>query len=74
MIRRTGLALAQSQPGELTFGSAGGGTPRHMAGELFNIMAGIRIVHVPSNGTPAAIVRMLHQETVKALDAHVVQP
>ncbi len=53
------VALAKSQPGKLTFGSAGSGTPQHMAGELFNTMAGIRIVHVPYKGTPAGMLDLL---------------
>lgn len=53
------IALAKSQPGKLTFGSAGSGTPQHMAGELFNTMAGIRIVHVPYKGTPASMLDLM---------------
>ena len=53
------VALAKSQPGMLTFGSAGSGTPQHMAGELMNAMAGIRIVHVPYKGTPAGMLDLL---------------
>ena len=53
------VALAKAQPGKLTFGSAGSGTPQHMAGELFNTMAGIRIVHIPYKGTPASMLDLL---------------
>ena len=53
------VTLAKTQPGKLTFGSAGSGTPQHMAGELFNTMAGIRIVHVPYKGTPAGMLDLL---------------
>ena len=53
------VALAKAQPGMLTFGSAGSGTPQHMAGELMNAMAGIRIVHVPYKGTPAGMLDLL---------------
>src|ERR1700749_1544663 len=41
------VALAKSQPGKLNYASSGQGTPYHMAGELFKIMAGIDVVHVP---------------------------
>jgi tripartite-type tricarboxylate transporter receptor subunit TctC len=41
------IALAKSQPGKLNYASSGQGTPYHMAGELFKIMAGVDIVHVP---------------------------
>ena len=41
------IALARSQPGKLNYASSGQGTPYHMAGELFKIVAGIDVVHVP---------------------------
>jgi len=46
------VALAKASPGKLTYGTGGSGTPQHMAGELLNTMAGIRIVHVPYKGAP----------------------
>lgn len=48
------IALARTQPGKINFGSAGNGASNHLAGELFNSMAGIKLVHVPYKGdTPA---------------------
>jgi tripartite-type tricarboxylate transporter receptor subunit TctC len=48
------IALAKAQPGKINFGSAGNGASNHLAGELFNSMAGIKLVHVPYKGdTPA---------------------
>ena len=41
------IALAKAKPGALNYGSAGIGTPYHMAGELLKTMAGIDILHVP---------------------------
>ncbi|MBM3530373.1 MAG: tripartite tricarboxylate transporter substrate binding protein [Alphaproteobacteria bacterium] len=41
------VALAKKDPGKLNFASSGPATPYHMAGELFNFMAGTNIVHVP---------------------------
>jgi tripartite-type tricarboxylate transporter receptor subunit TctC len=41
------VALAKAQPGRLTFGSAGNGTPGHLNGELFKRLTGIEAVHVP---------------------------
>ncbi len=41
------VALAQSRPHELNFGSSGNGTPLHLAGELFKVTTGVDIVHVP---------------------------
>lgn len=47
-------ALARAQPGKLTFGSAGSGTASHLAGELLNSMAGIKVTHVPYKGAAPA--------------------
>ncbi len=44
------IALAKSKPGLLSFGSPGAGTPMHLAGELINQMAGIKLVHAPYKG------------------------
>jgi tripartite-type tricarboxylate transporter receptor subunit TctC len=41
------IALAKSKPGEFNYGSAGSGSSSHLAGELFNAMAGVKIVRVP---------------------------
>ncbi|HET7763659.1 MAG TPA: tripartite tricarboxylate transporter substrate binding protein [Burkholderiales bacterium] len=49
------IRLARSKPGELNFGSGGSGTSNHLAGELFNIVAGVRLVHVPYKGVNLAM-------------------
>lgn len=49
------IALAKTRPGQLNFGSAGLGSSNHMAGELFKMMAGINIVHVPYKGNTPSI-------------------
>lgn len=48
------IALARARPGELTFASAGPGTTLHLAGEVFNMMAGVRLTHVPYRGSAPA--------------------
>jgi tripartite-type tricarboxylate transporter receptor subunit TctC len=53
------IALAQSRPGQLNFGSGGVGTPVHMAGELLKIAAKIDIVHVPYKGAGPALTDLL---------------
>ena len=53
------ISLAKSKPGELTFGSPGNGTPQHLAGELFNTMAGVKMIHVPFKGAVPAIIDLL---------------
>jgi tripartite-type tricarboxylate transporter receptor subunit TctC len=47
------VALAKSQPGKLTYASAGSGTSQHLAGELFNRAAGVAVTHVPYKGPQA---------------------
>ncbi|MGH8618900.1 MAG: Bug family tripartite tricarboxylate transporter substrate binding protein [Burkholderiales bacterium] len=53
------IALAKSRPGELTFGSPGNGTPQHLAGELFNTMAKVKMLHVPYKGAVPALNDLL---------------
>jgi len=50
------IAYAKSQPGKLTFGSAGIGTSGHLAGELFKSIAKVDLTHVPYKGAAPAIV------------------
>jgi tripartite-type tricarboxylate transporter receptor subunit TctC len=56
------IAYARANPGKLNFGSSGSNTLQHFAGELFNHMAGIRIVHIPYKGTAGVIPAMLSGE------------
>ncbi len=44
------IRIAKARPGQLTFGSPGGGTPPHLASELFKRLAGIDVLHVPYKG------------------------
>src|SRR5581483_11877052 len=44
------IAYAKANPGKINMGSAGNGTFHHVAGELFKMMAGIDMVHVPYRG------------------------
>lgn len=48
------IALAKASPGKLTYGSGGIGTTPHLAGELFEQMAGVKLVHVPYKGSTAS--------------------
>jgi tripartite-type tricarboxylate transporter receptor subunit TctC len=56
------LALARSRPGELTFSSAGTGSASHLAGELLNSVAKVRMLHVPYKGTGPATVAVMSGE------------
>jgi tripartite-type tricarboxylate transporter receptor subunit TctC len=53
------IALARSKPGAINFGSGGLGTTPHMAGELFSIQAGVKMVHVAYRGEAPAINDLL---------------
>jgi tripartite-type tricarboxylate transporter receptor subunit TctC len=50
------VALAKKQPGKLTFASAGNGTGGHLSGELFKMLAGIDLLHIPYKGVAPALV------------------
>jgi tripartite-type tricarboxylate transporter receptor subunit TctC len=52
-------ALARARPGGLNFGSGGSGTSNHLAGELFNIVAGVKLVHIPYKGVNLAMQDVL---------------
>lgn len=49
------IALAKARPGQLNFASAGLGSSNHMAGELFKVMANIKILHIPYKGNSPSI-------------------
>ena len=49
------VALAKARPGQLTFASAGSGAPGHLAGELLNTLAQVKLVHVPYKGAVPAL-------------------
>jgi tripartite-type tricarboxylate transporter receptor subunit TctC len=53
------IAYAKSKPGGLNFGSGGAGTSNHLAGELFNIVTGAKLVHVPYKGVNLAMQDVL---------------
>ena len=53
------IAIAKARPGQLTYGSAGNGTASHLAGELFDMMAGVKLTHVPYKGSAPASTDLL---------------
>lgn len=53
------IKLAREKPGQLSFGSAGVGGASHFTGELFNVMAGTKLIHVPYPGTAQAATDLL---------------
>ena len=56
------IALARSRPGAMNYGSGGAGTSNHLAGELFNIVTGTKLVHVPYKGVNLAMQGVLAGE------------
>ena len=53
------IAYAKANPGKINMGSAGNGSPQHIAGELFMAMTGINMVHVPYHGDAQAVPALL---------------
>ena len=53
------IALAKRKPGALNFGSSGSGGTNHLAGELFNTMAGVKMVHIPYKGNAPALTDLV---------------
>jgi tripartite-type tricarboxylate transporter receptor subunit TctC len=53
------IALAKAQPGKLNYGSSGYGGAGHLSGELFNLMAGVDIAHVPYKGGGPAMLDLI---------------
>ena len=53
------VAYLKANPGKLNFGSAGNGSSQHIAGELFNSLAGVRMTHVPYRGGALAVNDLL---------------
>lgn len=53
------IALARSDPGKLTFASAGSGSSQHLSAEMFNAMVGARMTHIPYKGSAPAVTATL---------------
>ncbi len=53
------VALAKARPEQVDFASSGTGSSQHLAGELLNVMAGIKLVHIPYKGSPPALIDVL---------------
>jgi hypothetical protein len=53
------IAYAKSNPGKITMASTGIGTSTHLSGELFKVMAGVDMVHVPYRGNAPALTDLL---------------
>jgi len=58
--------LAKARPGQITFGSAGIGSGSHLGGELFQLLAGVNLVHVPYKGSALVTTALLSGEVAVA--------
>ena len=71
------IALAKREPGKLNHSTPGSGTPQHIAFEVFNHAAGVKVTHVPYKGTGPAIADLLGGQvqaafgTMASIDQHV---
>ncbi len=62
------IALDKKNPGKINFGSAGYGTTHHMIGELVNLQAGTKLIHVPFKGAGPLTLALISGEVVMAFD------
>jgi tripartite-type tricarboxylate transporter receptor subunit TctC len=53
------IAYAKANPGKINMASAGSGTPQHLGGELFKLLTGVEMVHVPYRGNAPALADLL---------------
>ena len=56
------IVAAKAQPGKLTYASSGTAGASHLTGELFRVMAGIEVLHVPYKGAPASLTALVGGE------------
>lgn len=62
------VTYAKANPGKVNMASAGTGTPQHLAGELFKMMTGVDLVHVPYRGSAPALSDLLSGQVQVAFD------
>ena len=62
------IAYAQAHPGKISMGSFGTGTVSHVAGELFKMMTGVNLVHVPYRGSTPLLIDLLSGQVQVAFD------
>jgi len=65
------VAVAKSKPGKLTYASFGNGTSSHFAGEMFKLMAGVEITHVPYKGSAPAMQDLIGGQVDLSFDVNV---
>jgi tripartite-type tricarboxylate transporter receptor subunit TctC len=63
------VELARSKPGKLTYASSGNGSTLHFGGELFKVLAGVHIVHIPYKGNAPALTDVMSGQVDMAFSA-----
>ncbi len=63
------IALAKARPGEITYASFGIGSSSHFGGELFSLMAGVKLMHVPYKGSAPAVSDLLAGHVMSSFDS-----
>jgi tripartite-type tricarboxylate transporter receptor subunit TctC len=58
------IALAKAKPGQIGFAGSGNGSTPHLAGELFNVMAGVKMEHIPYRGSGPAMIGLIGGEAM----------
>lgn len=66
------VALIKTRPGALTYGSAGNGSSSHLAGALFESMAGVKMLHVPYKGSAPLLTDLLAGRVDMTFDSYAV--
>jgi tripartite-type tricarboxylate transporter receptor subunit TctC len=65
------VALAKAKPGALAYASFGNGTTAHIAGEMFKLMAGVDLLHVPYKGSAPAMADLIAGQVQLSFDTNV---
>jgi tripartite-type tricarboxylate transporter receptor subunit TctC len=65
------IAYAKANPGKLNMASSGNGGPEHVTGELFKMMAGINLTHVPYRGAGPALTDLLGGQIVPTVEQSI---
>ncbi|HEX6707244.1 MAG TPA: tripartite tricarboxylate transporter substrate binding protein [Albitalea sp.] len=65
------VALAQKKPGSIAYGSFGNGTSSHFAGEMFKVMTGTDLLHVPYKGSAPAMTDLIGGQVQLSFDTNV---
>jgi tripartite-type tricarboxylate transporter receptor subunit TctC len=63
------IAYAKANPGKINFASAGQGSPQHVSGELFKMMTGVNMVHVPYRGAAPALIDLIAGQVQAMIDS-----